>query len=122
VFVCQIAQQYRRRIVGTVLVDDEVGSEQVTQFVGSIRRSRTGSFSSVRRSAFHSEVRDECGPGESNTPIEAGSCIYLPKTQVHCVENTGTDELRLLGVFYPAGSPSVIRKLKVEKSHFSLVI
>jgi hypothetical protein len=24
-----------------------------------------------------------------------------------CVENTGVDELRLLGVFYPAGSPSV---------------
>ena len=45
--------------------------------------------------------------GETNTPISVGSCIYLPKGQVHCVENTGTGELRLLGVFYPAGSPSV---------------
>ena len=26
---------------------------------------------------------------------------------MHCVENTGTGELRLLGVFYPAGSPAV---------------
>jgi oxalate decarboxylase/phosphoglucose isomerase-like protein (cupin superfamily) len=42
-----------------------------------------------------------------STPIEYGSCIYLPRKQVHCVENTGTGELRLLGVFYPAGSPAV---------------
>jgi mannose-6-phosphate isomerase-like protein (cupin superfamily) len=25
--------------------------------------------------------------GETNTPIAPGSCIYLPKGQVHCVEN-----------------------------------
>src|SRR5207248_2436831 len=45
--------------------------------------------------------------GETNTPIAPGSCVYLPNGQVHCVENTGEEELRLLGVFYPAGSPSV---------------
>jgi oxalate decarboxylase/phosphoglucose isomerase-like protein (cupin superfamily) len=45
--------------------------------------------------------------GQTNTPVAPGSCIYLPKGQVHCVENTGEGELRLLGVFYPAGSPSV---------------
>jgi oxalate decarboxylase/phosphoglucose isomerase-like protein (cupin superfamily) len=26
---------------------------------------------------------------------------------MHCVENTADAELRLLGVFYPAGSPAV---------------
>jgi len=26
---------------------------------------------------------------------------------MHCVENTGDSELRLLGVFYPSGSPAV---------------
>jgi len=31
--------------------------------------------------------------GETNTPVAPGSCIYLPKGQVHCVENTGKDEL-----------------------------
>ena len=45
--------------------------------------------------------------GETNTLIGPGSCIYLPRGQVHCVENTGSGELRLLGVFYPAGSPAV---------------
>ena len=45
--------------------------------------------------------------GSTRTLIEPGSCIYLPRGQVHCVENTGDAELRLLGVFYPAGSPAV---------------
>ena len=45
--------------------------------------------------------------GESSTPISTGSCIFLPRKQRHCVENTGPGELRLLGVFYPAGSPAV---------------
>jgi oxalate decarboxylase/phosphoglucose isomerase-like protein (cupin superfamily) len=45
--------------------------------------------------------------GTSNTPIETGSCIFLPHGQVHCVENRGEGEMQLLGVFYPAGSPAV---------------
>jgi len=91
-----------------VLVDDEVGSKRVTQFVGSIPNGRAPD---------HYHKYEEVlvilhGAGlmwaeETNTPIAAGSCIYLPKGQYHCVENTGKDELRLLGVFYPAGSPSV---------------
>jgi oxalate decarboxylase/phosphoglucose isomerase-like protein (cupin superfamily) len=45
--------------------------------------------------------------GDVNTAIGPGSCVYLPHGQMHCVENTGDGELRLLGVFYPAGSPAV---------------
>ncbi|HEX9161106.1 MAG TPA: cupin domain-containing protein [Thermoanaerobaculia bacterium] len=45
--------------------------------------------------------------GASSTPIAAGSCIYLPRKQPHCLENTGSGELRLAGVFHPAGSPAV---------------
>jgi len=33
--------------------------------------------------------------------------VDLPPRQVHCVENTGDSELRLLGVFHPSGSPAV---------------
>jgi mannose-6-phosphate isomerase-like protein (cupin superfamily) len=50
---------------------------------------------------------DAMWAGTSNTPIESGSCIFLPHGQVHCVENRGDGEMRLLGVFYPAGSPAV---------------
>jgi mannose-6-phosphate isomerase-like protein (cupin superfamily) len=91
-----------------VLVDDEVGSTQATQFVGSIPPGRAPDhFHNYEEVLFILKGEGRMWAGESNTSIGPGSCIYLPKGQVHCVENTGTDELRLLGVFYPAGSPSV---------------
>jgi mannose-6-phosphate isomerase-like protein (cupin superfamily) len=91
-----------------VLVDEEVGSTQVTQFVGSIPLGRAPDhFHNYEEVLFILRGVGRMWSGETNTPIAPGSCIYLPKRQVHCVENTGTDELRLLGVFYPAGSPSV---------------
>jgi quercetin dioxygenase-like cupin family protein len=39
-------------------------------------------------------------------PIRAGTCIHLPKTLVHSLANTGDGEMRVLGVFRPAGSPA----------------
>lgn len=91
-----------------VLVDDEIGSEQVTQFVGSIPPGRAPDhFHEYEEVLFILRGEGRMWAGETNTPIAAGSCIYLPKRQVHCVENTGSGELRLLGVFYPAGSPAV---------------
>ncbi len=91
-----------------VLVDDEVGSTQVTQFVGSIPPGRAPDhFHNYEEVLFILKGEGRMWAGETNTPIAAGSCIYLPKGQVHCVENSGPGELRLLGVFYPAGSPSV---------------
>jgi mannose-6-phosphate isomerase-like protein (cupin superfamily) len=91
-----------------VLVDDEVGSEQVTQFVGSIPPGRAPDhFHEYEEVLFILRGEGRMWAGESNTPIGPGSCVYLPRRQVHCVENTGTGELRLLGVFFPAGSPAV---------------
>jgi mannose-6-phosphate isomerase-like protein (cupin superfamily) len=91
-----------------VLVDEEVGSNEVTQFVGSIPPGRAPDhFHQYEEVLFILRGYGRMWAGQTNTPIEPGSCIYLPRGQVHCVENTGTDELRLLGVFYPAGSPSV---------------
>jgi mannose-6-phosphate isomerase-like protein (cupin superfamily) len=91
-----------------VLVDDEVGSAQVTQFVGSIPPGRARDhFHNYEEVLFILHGKGRMWAGDTNTSIEAGSCVYLPKGQIHCVENTGDDELRLLGVFYPAGSPSV---------------
>jgi mannose-6-phosphate isomerase-like protein (cupin superfamily) len=91
-----------------VLVNDEIGSEQVTQFVGSIPPGRAPDhFHQYEEVLFILRGEGRMWAGKTNTPIGPGSCIYLPKGQMHCVENTGSDELRLLGVFYPAGSPSV---------------
>jgi len=91
-----------------VLVDAEIGSTQVTQFVGSIPPGRAPDhFHHYEEVLVILKGEGRMWAGKSSTAVAAGSCIYLPKGQVHCVENTGTDELRLLGVFYPAGSPSV---------------
>jgi mannose-6-phosphate isomerase-like protein (cupin superfamily) len=91
-----------------VLVDDALGSTQVTQFVGAIPPGRAPDH-------FHEYEEVLCilagqgrmWAGEASTPIAPGSLVFLPRRQVHCTENTGREELRLLGVFYPAGSPAV---------------
>jgi mannose-6-phosphate isomerase-like protein (cupin superfamily) len=91
-----------------VLLDGRVGSRRVTQFVGSIPSGRAPDHHH-----HYEEVllilkgSGRVWTGEVSTAIEEGSCIFLPRKQVHCLENTGNDELRLLGVFYPAGSPAV---------------
>lgn len=43
--------------------------------------------------------------GESAT-LRPGSCIHLPATLVHSLENHGPGEMQVLGVFRPAGSPA----------------
>lgn len=91
-----------------VLVDKEVGCRESTQFVGSIPPGRAPDH-------FHHYEEALCilvgtgrmWSGDTSTPIQAGSCVFLPRGQIHCVENTGSGELRLLGVFHPAGSPAV---------------
>lgn len=86
-----------------VLIDSEV-----TQFVGSIPPGRAPDhFHEYEEVLFILRGEGRMWAGNTSTPIGYGSCIYLPRRQVHCVENTGTGELRLLGVFYPAGSPAV---------------
>lgn len=91
-----------------VLVDQDAGSEQVTQFVGSIPPGRAPDhFHEYEEVLFILRGEGRMWFDDKNTPIGPGSCIYLPRGQVHCVENTGTSELRLLGIFYPAGSPAV---------------
>jgi (S)-ureidoglycine aminohydrolase len=89
------------------LADEEVGSRDVTQFLGVIAPGRAPD---------HSHVYDEViyvleGEGVLHidgraSPIEAGSCIHLPPLVEHCLENSGTGPMRVLGVFHPAGDPA----------------
>jgi mannose-6-phosphate isomerase-like protein (cupin superfamily) len=89
------------------LVDKEVGCRDVTQFVGIIPPGRAG---------MHSHTYDEVlyvieGEGRlhlagTERRIERGSCIHLPPLVEHCLENTGANNMRVLGVFYPQGDPA----------------
>ncbi len=89
------------------LVNEELGCRDVTQFVGIIPPGRA---------AMHSHTYDEVvyvieGEGvlhiaEEHTPIAQGSCIHLPPLEEHCLENTGSQPMRVLGVFHPSGDPA----------------
>jgi mannose-6-phosphate isomerase-like protein (cupin superfamily) len=83
------------------------GCAAATQFVGEIPPGRA---------PLHSHTYDEVvlvlsgegvlHAGPAGHPIASGSCIHLPPGQQHCLENTGRDTLRVLGVFHPGGSPA----------------
>ncbi len=44
--------------------------------------------------------------GGETAPLRRGSCVHLPARLVHCLENTGSDAMTVLGVFRPPGSPA----------------
>ena len=83
------------------------GCASVTQFVGYIP---------VGRAPDHFHRYDEVvyvleGTGAlhidgETAPLAAGTCVHLPQGLVHCLENVGPGEMRVLGVFRPAGSPA----------------
>src|SRR5690242_7479541 len=91
----------------SLLAQPENGCESVTQFVGYIP---------VGRAPDHFHKYDEvvyvlAGEGAfhvdgETAPLRAGSCVHLPAGLVHCLENVGPGQMRVLGVFRPAGSPA----------------
>ena len=81
---------------------------EVTQFVGSSPPGRAPDHFHLYEEVIC--ILDGEGvmwTGEQSAPVTRGSCIFLPIRQRHSLENTGSGELRLLGVFFPAGSPAV---------------
>jgi mannose-6-phosphate isomerase-like protein (cupin superfamily) len=89
------------------LVNEDAGCYDVTQFLGIVQPSKA---------PLHSHPYDEVGyivegegiahVGGRSKPIRAGSCFHLPPEEIHCIENSGTGVMRILGVFHPSGSPA----------------
>jgi quercetin dioxygenase-like cupin family protein len=83
------------------------GCSAATQFVGHIPPGRAPD---------HSHPYDEIvlimqGEGTAHIggadyPLSQGTYLHLPPGLVHCLENTGTGLMRVLGVFHPADSPA----------------
>jgi mannose-6-phosphate isomerase-like protein (cupin superfamily) len=88
------------------LVYTDLGCKQITQFAGWIPPSKA---------PVHYHTYEECifileGHGIVHTDGEScefgvGSSIYFPAGARHCVENPGASRIKLLGAFYPSGSP-----------------
>ena len=85
----------------------DVGCTSVTQFIGLVPPGRAPDHFHTYDEVIY--VLEGDGvlyvEGEEAT-LRAGSCVHLPARLVHCLANTGPTELRLLGVFRPAGSPA----------------
>jgi putative monooxygenase len=90
-----------------VLVNPEVGCRQMTQFTGVIP---TG------RAPLHAHPHEEAvyilaGSGrlwiedEPVGELRPGSVVFFPIGVRHTLENTGQEDMKVLGAFSPAGSP-----------------
>lgn len=90
-----------------VLVSPEVGCRQMTQFTGVIP---TG------RAPLHAHPHEEAvyilaGSGRlwiEDQPVgelRSGSVVFFPIGVRHTLENTGREDMKVLGAFSPAGSP-----------------
>ncbi len=85
----------------------EVGCHSVTQFVGLIPPGRAPDhFHRYDEVIYVLEGEGYLQIDGEQAPIRPGTCIHLPRTLVHCLANTGESEMRVLGVFTPAGSPA----------------
>ena len=40
------------------------------------------------------------------SPLRPGTCMHLPPLNEHCLENTGSTPMKVLGVFHPSGDPA----------------
>jgi quercetin dioxygenase-like cupin family protein len=85
----------------------EVGCNTVTQFVGLIPPGRAPDhYHEYDEVIFVLEGEGVLEIGGEQAPLGPGTCVHLPRTLVHCLANTGDSEMRVLGVFRPAGSPA----------------
>ena len=91
----------------TLLAQPENGCESVTQFVGYIPVGRAPDhFHKYDEVVYVLEGEGGFHVDGETAPLRAGSCVHLPAGLVHCLENMGPGEMRVLGVFRPAGSPA----------------
>jgi mannose-6-phosphate isomerase-like protein (cupin superfamily) len=89
------------------LVNQDAGCRDITQFVGIIPPGRAPE---------HSHTYDEVvyileGHGVyhiagEDFPLAPGTCLHLPPYVRHCIENTASNDMKVLGVFHPSGDPA----------------
>jgi quercetin dioxygenase-like cupin family protein len=85
----------------------ETGCASVTQFIGLVPPGRAPDhYHPYDEVIYVLEGEGTLYIDGEEAPLRPGSCVHLPARLVHCLANTGESELRLLGVFRPAGSPA----------------
>ena len=91
-----------------LLATPEVGCASVTQFVGYIPPGRAPDhFHRYDEVVYVLEGEGALHIAGESASLRPGSAVHLPARIVHSLENAGPGEMRVLGVFRPAGSPAV---------------
>ena len=89
------------------LVYTDLGCKQITQFAGWIPRGKAPvHYHAYEECMFVLEGRGIVHTDDESCDFGAGSSIYFPTGVRHCVENPGPSTIKLLGAFYPSGSPA----------------
>ncbi len=90
-----------------ILADPDTGLRSATHFVGYIPTARAPEhFHTYDEVIYILDGEGAFHAGGATRPLGPGSCIELPARTIHCLENTGRDEMRLVAVFRPPGSPA----------------
>ncbi len=90
-----------------ILHEPGSGLSGATQFVGYIPSKRAPEhFHTYDEVIYVLDGEGALHLGEEQRPVGPGACIHLSPELRHCLENTGSGEMRVLGVFRPAGDPS----------------
>jgi quercetin dioxygenase-like cupin family protein len=88
-------------------VGPAVGCNTVTQFVGFIPPGRAPDhFHRYDEVVYVLEGLGSLHIDGETSELRPGACVHLPARLVHSLENGGDDEMLVLGVFRPAGSPA----------------
>jgi mannose-6-phosphate isomerase-like protein (cupin superfamily) len=90
-----------------IVAGPENGLRSATHFVGYIPTDRAPDhFHTYDEVIYVLDGEGVMHAGAFSGPVSAGACIQLPSRTVHCLQNTGTQPMRIVGVFRPAGSPA----------------
>jgi mannose-6-phosphate isomerase-like protein (cupin superfamily) len=91
----------------SLLAHPDNGCASVTQFVGYIPVGRAPDhFHRYDEVVYILEGEGGFHVDGETEALSPGTAVHLPARLVHCLENYGPGEMRVLGVFRPAGSPA----------------
>ena len=91
-----------------VLIGEPPETSPVTEFIGELPRSRAASH----RHLYEEAIMILSGEGFLWTEglratVRPGDILFLPRKILHSLECTSLSGMRIVGVFYPSGSPAV---------------
>jgi mannose-6-phosphate isomerase-like protein (cupin superfamily) len=91
-----------------LLVDKQIGSRVITQFIGHIPRSKAAPHRHLYEEAIIVLAGVGCMWTEGRkAAVQAGDVIFLPRKQLHSLEATTEAGLDVVGVICPGDNPSI---------------